>query len=263
MPDGRNFESTPELVLEPVPITDLEVNYKSELEFRDSFGGIFVPGHEALISLEDPIADKNYYYWTYRTYENLDFCQKCDESIFRDGDCLIVGDAITGFPYFFYPCETDCWRIRYPESIAIFDDEFSNGKSITQVPVGNLLLYSKENMVLEVRQLSLTPAAYDYYKVLKDIVDNSSGLNAPPPAALIGNLFNSKDTEDFIFGRFTAAATTTAAIFIDRSKLLETPLEFDSRQPDFEPSFMSPFPPPVTINVPCLETPNTTVGQFI
>ena len=55
-------------------------------------------------------------------------------------------------------------------------------------------------MVVVAQQWNLTPEAHEYYKVLKDILDNNSGLNAPPPAALIGNLFNPEDTEDFIFG---------------------------------------------------------------
>ncbi len=251
--NGRKFESTPETVLESVPITDLEVEYNAELEFREIFGGKFVPGHEAFVSFDDPSDRDNYYYWTYRTYENLTICEKCYEGVFRDGECLYLGNLATGFPYFDYPCESDCWRIRFPESIAIFDDKFSNGKSISQLSIGNLLLYTKENMVLEVQQLALTAAAYDYYKVLKDIVDNNSGLNAPPPAALIGNMYDPNDSEAFVFGRFTAAATSTAAIFIDRNGITEEALE--RRDPlKLEPTFNSPLPPPPTVSAPCTET---------
>lgn len=251
--DGRKFESTPELVLEPVQITGLEAVYKQDLEFREIYGGKFVPGHEALVSFEDPADSENYYYWTYRTYENLEFCEKCYGAVFRDGECVTLGNSLAGYPYFDYPCESACWKIRFPESIAIFDDKFSNGKSISRLSIGNLLLYTKENMVLEVQQLALTPAAHQYYKVLKDIVDNNSGLNAPPPAALVGNLFNPDDTEDFVFGRFTAAATSTAAVFIDRSGITDEPLE--SREPIIlEPGPGSPLPPPPTFSAPCSET---------
>ena len=249
---GKRLESAPETVLQPVPIRDIEVVYDKELEFREIFGGKFVAGHELKVSFEDPINDENYYYWSYRTYENLDYCERCVGAIFRDGDCILDRNT-TGFPYFDYTCESECWRIRYPESIAIFDDKFSNGKVIEHLSIGNLLLYTKENMVVEVQQFALTPAAYEYYKVLNDIVDNNSGLNSPPPAALVGNMSNPDDPEDFVFGRFTAAATSTSAIFVDRTLIPEEPLERKEVRL-FEPTLGSPFPPPATITAPCEET---------
>ncbi len=251
--NGKRYESRPENVVRPVPITNLEVQYDPEIEFREIFGGKFVPGHEVLLSFDDPPERENYYYWTYRTYENLDLCEKCRESVLREGECQPIGNLATGFPYFDYPCQTECWRIRFPESVTIFADKFSNGKSVNKLSVGNLLLYTKEDMVVEVQQISLTPDGHQYYKVLKDIVDNNSGLNAPPPAALVGNMFNPDDPEDFIFGRFTAAGTSTAAIFIDRTLISEDALE--TREPiELEPTLNSPFPPPATVSAPCSET---------
>ncbi|WP_273565634.1 DUF4249 domain-containing protein [Maribacter halichondriae] len=249
--NGKRYESSPELVLQPVSITNLEAIYDPEIEFREIFGGKFVPGHELLVSFDDPSDTENYYYWTYRSYENLDICEKCFAGYFRDGECIDFPASVSGIPYFDYTCESECWRIRFPESIAIYDDRFSNGKQITNLSIGNALLYTKENMVVVAQQWNLTPEAHEYYKVLKDILDNNSGLNAPPPAALIGNLFNPKDSEDFIFGRFTAAATTTASIFIDRTGIEEDVLE--RRDPlNFE-GFGSPVPPPQTITAPCDE----------
>lgn len=253
LPQGKRYESLIETVLEPVPISNIEVVYDSELEFREVFGGTFVPGHEVLVSFEDPPDIDNYYYWTYRTYENLDFCEKCINAIFREGECQNLSSGSAGAPYFDYACDSECWRIRFPESIAIFDDRFSNGKSTSNLSIGNLLLYTKEDMVVEVQQLSLTPKAHEYYKVLKDIIDNNNGLNAPPPAALVGNMFNPDNSEEFVFGRFTAAATTTASLFIDRTFIEEEALE--RRDPiNFEPTLNSPFPPPATTEVPCSET---------
>lgn len=249
--NGTNYASSPEKIAASVPLTSIDVIYDSELEFQEINGGKFVPGHEVQVSFEDPLG-KNYYYWTYRTYENLDFCEKCVAGIFRDGECQNLGSA-AGWPYFDYACETDCWRIRLPESIAIFEDEFSDGKSINNFSIGNLPLYTKENMVVEVQQISLNAAAYGYYKVLKDIVDNNSGLNAPPPAALVGNLINVDDSEDFVFGRFTGISASTASVFIDRTLIEEDPLE--SRDPIiFEPQVGCPFPPPCTTFAPCSET---------
>lgn len=258
--DGKKIESAPEQVLEPVPITNIEVRYDAELVFRENLGGKFVPGHEVSIDFEDPAETENYYYWTYRAYENLDFCERCTEAIWRNGECTPVEIARFRARYFDYACDIDCWRIRFPETVAIFDDRFSNGKMITKFPVGDLLLYNKENMVVEIQQFSITPAAYDYFKVLKDVVDNNSGLNAPPPAALVGNLLNPEDSEDFVFGRFTAAATSSASLFINRSIVEGLPIE-SSLAPVFEPQIASPYPPPATVVAPCSENRERTSVQ--
>lgn len=255
--DGTTIESTPERVLDPVPISDIAVRYDAELVFRDNLGGKFVPGHEVSIDFEDPVGGDNYYYWSYKSYENLDFCEKCIEGIWRDNECQPVDIPGRGTRYFDYACDIDCWRIRFPESITIFDDRFSDGKLVDNLPVGELLLYTKENMVVEVQQFVLTPAAYDYYKVLKDVVDNNSGLNAPPPAALVGNLSNPQNSEEFVFGRFTAAATSTASIFIERNSIEEAPLEL-SEPVVFEPQIASPYPPPATVQAPCTENRTRT-----
>ena len=250
--NGKKYESIPELVLDPVPITNLVADYDPELVF-DVGENLFVPGHAAKISFDDPPESKNYYYWSYRTYENLVLCEKCVDGIFRNGECVDIGNLAAGFPYFDYTCDIDCWRIRFPSSIAIFSDEFSNGKSTNGLKIGDLLLHNKEDMVLEVQQVSLTPAAYEYYKVLKDIIDDSSGLNAPPPAALVGNLFDSDDPDNFVFGRFTIIAASTASVFVDRTLIAEEPLEI--REPiNHEPSVGCPFPPPCTSFAPCSET---------
>ncbi|TLP82301.1 DUF4249 domain-containing protein [Maribacter sp. ACAM166] len=255
--DGRQYYSQSETVLESVPITNIKATYNPELQFNNGTGS-FEPGHAVSITFNDPISEENYYYWTFKSYENLLICQVCFDGIYRGGLC---GPTDIATPdYFSYTCDTDCWKVRYPESISIFDDKFSDGKTTTDLIVANVPLYTKENIVVEIQQLSLTPDAYDYYKVLKDLVDNSSGFNAPPPAALIGNMFNPNDADDFVFGRFTAAATSTIDIFIERGNIPENQL--DPQMPmSIEPTFMSPYPAPATIEAPCNESRFKTAIQ--
>ncbi len=247
--DGKQYRSQKEIVLEPVPIESVRSTFNPELQFNDG-NDAFEPGHSISITFDDPLEDENYYYWTFKSFEKLNICETCFDGIYRNGVC---GPTEVPTPdYFTYFCDTDCWKIRFPDSISLFDDKFSNGKNISNIEVAKIPLYTKENMVVEIQQYSLTPSAYDYYKVLKDIVDNSSGFNAPPPAALVGNMFNVNDSDEFVFGRFTTAATSRASIFIERQNIQESPLE--NQDPlSVEPTFMSPYPPPATIEAPCNE----------
>ncbi|MFX0555498.1 DUF4249 domain-containing protein [Maribacter sp. CXY002] len=251
--NGKRIESVEELVLDPVPIDDMQVNYVPELAFREIGGGKFVPGHRVTVNFNDPQQEDNYYYWSYRSFENLDYCKICIEGLFRDGDCIAYDLRGRLRRYFNYICETDCWQIRYPDNINIFNDQFTNGNAVTNLPVGDILLNTKENMVVELQQFSLTPSAFEYYKVLKDIVDNSSGLNAPPPAALIGNLFNPEDLDEVVLGRFTAAASSVSSVFVERESITQAPLE-TSDPIVLEPLIGSPYPPPATNFAPCEES---------
>ncbi|PCJ97962.1 MAG: hypothetical protein COA50_03255 [Flavobacteriaceae bacterium] len=225
--NGATYESTPETVLEPVEITQIEAEYDPKLIFKETSGSVnkHIPGHSIAISFDDPAAADNYYLWSFRSFENLDICEKCWAGTFREGECK---DRIylTGDPYFDYPCETnDCWKIRQPEAINIYDDEFCNGKTISNLEVAKLPLHTKENMVVEVQQISISPDAYEYYKVLKDLLENTSSINAPPPAALIGNMSNPSNSENFVFGRFTVAGTFAKSVYMKRSDIIENQLE--------------------------------------
>ncbi|MEM7380241.1 MAG: DUF4249 domain-containing protein [Bacteroidota bacterium] len=250
LPDGKQLISIPETVLEPVAINGISATYDPELQFREAERR-FIPGHAVEVSLTDPAAEENYYYWSFRSIENLDVCEKCRFSFLREGQCIQPPPGIVARPYYDYICESPCWRIRFTEGVNILEDRFVNGLDVNNFRVAELPLYTKEDMVVIIQQFSLTPDAFEFYRTLKDILDNNSGINAPPPAALIGNMRNAEDSEDLIFGRFTVAATTTASIFIDRTNIAEDQLE------PLEPLITENFgegPPPQVTTAPCSET---------
>lgn len=246
--NGTQYRSLPETVLAPVPILDISATFESELQFREA-SKRFVPGHSVSISFDDPAQDKNYYFWRFRSFENLFICEVCTGSILRDGFC--VDDSQTRFtaPYFTYQCDQECWTIRYNEAIEIFDDEFTNGNSVNNLPVADVLLFTTEDISVHVDQLALSFDAYQYYKRLKDVVDNNGNFDAPPTAVVAGNIFNPNDDNEIILGRFTATSTSTASIFIDRSDILDD--QVDPAPPiSVEPN--PPFNPNITI-APCAE----------
>ncbi|SHG35528.1 DUF4249 domain-containing protein [Flagellimonas flava] len=221
--DGREYQSSPERISEPVAISNIRATYNPELVFRESKDE-FLPGHFISVDLTDPPNSDNYYFWRFTSFENLMVCKSCANGILRDGECQ--ENPVFGLDYTAdYLCEQDCWQKRYNENIKIFSDEFTNGLQINALPVADVILYTKENIVVELQQFSLSPQAYDYYRVLKDIVDNNGGLNAPPPAALVGNMSNTQDKDEFVLGRFTAAASSTRSIFIRREAIEEPPVE--------------------------------------
>lgn len=223
--DGSQYESAPETIADPVEIATLEAFYEKELLFTEESNS-FIPGHSVSVSFVDPPDADNFYYWNFRSYENLPYCLRCEESIFRNGKCDEEDPNAAAVPYYDYQCDPECWQIRYSESINIFSDEFVSARSISRLPIALIPLFTKEDIVVEVQQQSISANAYKYFKILKDIIDNNGSLNAPPPAALIGNMTKIDDSNEAVFGRFTSAATTIRSVFIDRTEIDESPLSF-------------------------------------
>lgn len=224
--DGTSYYSEPETILEQVPIDALEVRYQPELTYSTEYDD-FIPGHSIAIDFSDPAAEENFYYWRFQSFEKLSICRICYNSIYR-GDCIPWSNGPGGqplMPFYTYYCEPECWRIRYGDEINIHSDRFTNGKQLRSLPVAEVPLYTRENIVVELQQYAISESAYTYLKTLKDLIDNNAGLNAPLPAALVGNLFNPANKEEFVLGRFTAAAVTMMPVYIERLLLPEAPLD--------------------------------------
>jgi len=254
--DGTEYQSLPEKVIAPVSISDISATYEKELLFRED-SGKFIPGHSIAVSFNEPAENKNYYLWRFRSFENLILCQVCDNGIFRNGECENnprPGPLPPGIPprapYYTYGCATACWTIRYNESIEILDDEFTNGTFIEEYPAAKIPLYTNENVLVALEQVSLSFDAYQYYRRLQDIVDNNGDFDAPPPAAVIGNLFNPNDDTDIVLGRFTATSNSTESIFIKRTDIMENEI-------DPPPQFSFETDPPIpniVSSAPCVES---------
>ncbi len=246
LPNGKKYLSEIETINPSIPIKDISVRYDKQLEYVEDYNK-YVPGHEVSITFDDPADQANYYYWRFKTYDKAQLCKICYNGKFRNNECI---DDPT-IDYYTYYCESDCWQIDYGNNIKIFSDKFSNGTTTSSLPVGNVLLTRTTKILVEIQQFSLTPNAYEYYKTIKDLVDNNGGLNAPLPAALIGNMYNPENPNEYVLGRFTASSAFTKTIMIDRTAIQDSPI--DSKiipHPEPPPSG----PGPVYDKAPCEES---------
>ena len=251
--DGRILKSESERVPPEVEARSIEISYKPELLFSEAFN-TFVPGHEITTSFSDPEDEENYYYWRFKSYEKLIYCRECyDYTVYRNDECFQPNPNGGGPPlkeYYTYSCEGDCWRIRYNERIILLSDQFVNGKLVSQLPVGEVLLYTNDNILIELQQFSISSKAYDYLKTLKDIVDDNGGFNSPLPAAFVGNMYNPNDAEEFVLGRFTAASSTIISKYVERIFIEEPQLE----QRIINSPEENEVPPPIVSKAPCFES---------
>ncbi|WP_318311756.1 DUF4249 domain-containing protein [Flagellimonas crocea] len=236
LPNGRIYLSEVETINPSVPIKDLGFSFDDKMEFSEDYED-YIPGHEILISFDDPENQDNYYYWRHKTYDQPSICEVCVQGRLRDGSCI----PYDGVDYYTYWCESDCWQIEYGNDINIFSDDFSNGTTTSSLPIAQVPLTRKTKVLVEIQQFSLTPKAYEYYRAIKDLVDNNGGFNAPLPAALIGNIYNPEDPDEYVLGRFTASSAFTRSIMIDRTTVEASPIE-NQIKPNPEPPPVGPGP---------------------
>ena len=164
-PSGKMYKSTSEIVPNLVSIDDISDTYNKEMSF-DNSSGKFIPGHEIRIDFQEPAELKNFYYFQYRAYEKQQYCQICYRGVLRFGECISQSTNRAARSYYTYSCDEPCWKISYNQEISLFDDVFTNGKMISKLLVGKIPLNSKENILVEILQLNITPVVLHQTTIL-------------------------------------------------------------------------------------------------
>lgn len=217
-PDGTKYWSSVESFSEEILIENIKSEYDLKLLY-DNKANKYRPGHKVMISFNDPVEKENYFYFDYKTYEIESYCSICFNGVLRNGKCIPTTNYRGARDYHTYPCNEECFKIRYTENISIYNDEFTNGETVSDLVIGKIPLYSKRDILVQVQQYNISFEAYKYYKSLKDVVENNNGLNAPLPSVMIGNLYNPDDENEIVLGRFTVASGSNKSIYIPRSSL--------------------------------------------
>ena len=268
LPNGENYNSIPEVAPSIVNVNSVNAIFNDKVTSVISLSGVErdISGHKIFVDFDDPIDEENYYLHRFKVYEKTVTCKTCTDGVYRNGECLVLDFP----PYqrfqrayylanrdFTYGCEVPCWNINYNDETKIFSDEFTNGLDIKLYEIGNVPLISDNPFFVTVQQFNITQSAFNYYKTLKDVSENTSSLNAPLPTALIGNLFNPNNIEEFVLGRFTVASESNSSLFQNRKdfrdKVTNNASAYGIKKIDPE-IYGMPLPEPLTYFAPCEET---------
>ncbi|HEY4652147.1 MAG TPA: DUF4249 domain-containing protein [Pontibacter sp.] len=209
--NGERYTSAPETIA-PVPTIDnlyFEVRPQLMLNDEDVVQTVYVAN--VLLDTKDPAAQKNYYMWqwqgTFRvSTQPWDYSEKVrGVRVPMPKDC----------------CEI-CWVTANTNRVNVTDDRLLNGGNlkhhlVTQIPVIPQTFGFKYHM--EVKQLSVSEAAFDYWNMLKTQIETGGSIQDPPPAIVIGNITSVTNPEQRALGFFGASAVTKQSIFILREEL--------------------------------------------
>lgn len=110
-----------------------------------------------------------------------------------------------------------CWVTQFEDKPHISDNQFvSNGNfkrvKLGYVPINNL--YFHEKVMIEVKQLSLSRTAFDFWRNIEAQKEGTGSLFQPPSGVVRTNIFEKNGNEQ-AQGLFYAAGASKKVIFIE------------------------------------------------
>ena len=217
-PDGTQAISAPETLPEPTQLDNLKLVFAQEGRYDDRTDQ-FIPLFRVLLSTSDPAQVKNYYQWDYRYWEKELVCLTCFGGRYRSGQCIpdnVIDRNKQDFDYLCEEGEDGCFRETRNGGFTFSTDQAFDGGRIVDNEIGGIPFTRLGGLLVEGQLYSITAAAYEYGKVVTDLVEGNSGLNATTPAALIGNMSRTDDGEQPILGFVRAATVATRRLYIER-----------------------------------------------
>ena len=112
-----------------------------------------------------------------------------------------------------------CWVTKPSKSILIESTVSSMENEINRFPLRSLgpgedKLHIRYSIL--VKQSSISPELYDFWKLLKDVNENSGGIYDKMPAQIYGNI-SCCDGKSKALGYFSALSVKTKRLFIDKA----------------------------------------------
>jgi hypothetical protein len=250
--DGNKYESTEERQSEVSDITKVYDEFRID-GVETGLGD--KPAHYVYIDTNDPASEKNNYMWSWKLWERQGVCMTCAGGRYfttpLPARCRM--EAAFAEVNYDYGCDGACWQIFYNPDLNVFSDVFSNGQPILGRLIGKIPYYSGIGALLEIKQQSISPSAYQYLKLLANQVQNNGSLVDTPPAAIIGNVKNVTNSDEPVAGFFMVTSVRSIKYWLNKENAigLAAPIGVVDHPVNFEPSSGDPRRPP---QAPCEES---------
>lgn len=182
--DGKTYVSAPEKMPAVPGIDSVNARFMATESITLPYQYYFYA------NVTDPAAEPNYYRWTAYSY-----------TVRRSTGvpCCLGCPGI---------CFDRCWLQYFSQDINIFSDNGVNGNPLPGRLVMRSPIYTPGPTLVEVQQYSLTPAAYQFWRLFKEQQSRTGTIFDPLPASVIGNISNVNDASDQALGYFGASAVT-------------------------------------------------------
>ncbi|MEQ8472047.1 MAG: DUF4249 domain-containing protein [Marinoscillum sp.] len=115
----------------------------------------------------------------------------------------------------------ECWGREYPDAPTLSDSELVSNGEFKNVKVGEVAITNygfHDKYLLEIEQMSMSRAAFDFFKLIRDQKEGSGSIFQPQSGEIIGN-FVAENTTDPVIGIFWASSISKKHRYIERSDI--------------------------------------------
>ncbi|TDQ14651.1 uncharacterized protein DUF4249 [Algoriphagus boseongensis] len=131
---------------------------------------------------------------------------------------------LTFFPNPFNKPPPNCIVFGFPdpERITLVNGDLLNqaGAKSTQIVAKRLIDQSfLSRHYFNVRQLSITKETYEYWRKVRELVNNTGSVFDSPPAPIRGNIYNVSDPDEVVLGYFEVAKASVERIYTTRADI--------------------------------------------
>jgi hypothetical protein len=211
--DGTVYTSLPEKINPVVKIDS--VSYQAlSLPTKDRLNDRI--GVQLVAHFKDEGNDPNFYYW--RT-SGESYVLVANPELYT----LPPNDPINPRG----PAPKDCCAIcyfndrRFSLNFAIATNERFKGRSSSTVVdfIDDDGLRFKDTYKILVHQMSISPSAHRFLRLVQQQINVSGSIFDQPPATIRGNIINVKNPDEVVLGYFIAADSDTKEIYIYKNRL--------------------------------------------
>jgi hypothetical protein len=219
LPNGQKYESLPEQITVTPPILKVYDKFNPTSRLTENGKG-FLSANDVYLDVQDQANQKNYYLWRYVHFEKVAFCITCARTYYdlRSNSCSIPVQSYNRTPYYDYRCAGDCFTFAKDKQVNVLSDVASDGKVITARPIAKIPNYNTYGCLIQIQQMSISPAMYQFSKILESQSQSSGGLADTPASAIVGNIKNLTNPDDKVIGYFGVVSIQKKNHWIDRKE---------------------------------------------
>jgi len=176
----------------------------------DSIGTVYDAGLDAMIikvNTHDPANATRFYKWKFEEtyqyttayYSSLVVDPKTKQIVYRNDDIHL------------------CWKSAFSTNISLgstikLSSDAIRDLPISVIPISTNKFYIKYSIL--VKQFGLTQDAFEYWTALAKTTQGTGSLFDPQPSQVTGNIKNTVNPKELVFGYFSVSKETKKRIFI-------------------------------------------------
>ncbi|MCX2741330.1 DUF4249 domain-containing protein [Pontibacter anaerobius] len=193
---------------QPIPVEKINLEMDEQMfAFKGDKEKVRYPGYRVLVDYQDPAGERNFMRWSF-----------------------VVNYEVSTQPWYYInddgkpapkDCCAKCLITEKLDKFKVVDDRLTDGNKVNNQEVLFMPFhrYFGVKHKLKVFQYAVTEEAYNFYRILEQQKESTGTVFDPPPAQVVGNMYNARNENEQVLGFFGVSAVTEKEITVLREEV--------------------------------------------